>query len=305
MKELVLGTAQFAWTIQRPQAFDLLDAWLSAGHNRVDCATNYPINKNPADFRAAERILREYCQAHGLNDLRITMKVGSLNNLRTPDASLSPSFLYMMADEYRQLLGDNLHTLMLHWDHREDPAEIADTLEALRRIRQEHGLQVGLSGIARPDLYAATNADIGLQFELQLKHNIFHSDLPRYAPLLPCVQAYAYGVNAGGVKLDGAHPPDGTLAARGGSPEPFVPQLAYIRERMEIWTRDFVRPPARDMNQIGLLYAALHPDLYGMILGPSSPAQLRRSLEWLRDLETFDYADVYRDLSRGLPAKLS
>ncbi|MFN4079500.1 MAG: aldo/keto reductase [Saprospiraceae bacterium] len=298
MKELVLGTAQFAWTIERAQAFALLDVWLSEGHRRIDCATNYPINKNPADFRAAESILREYCVAHGLRDLKITMKVGSLNNLRTPDAALSPSFLYMMADEYRNLFGDNLHTLMLHWDHREDAAEIADTVEALRSIGEDYGLQAGLSGIARPDLYAAANADMGLYFELQLKHNVFHSDLPRYAPLREYVRTFAYGLNAGGVKLDGANNPNSTLAARGGSAASFEPQLAYIRQRMENWTRDFVRPPVRDMNQIGLLYAALHPDLYGMLLGPSSSAQLRRSLEWLRDVETFDYADVYRDLRK-------
>ena len=73
-KSLVLGTAQWGWNVSAREAFGLLDAWLQAGFRAVDCATNYPINRNPADFRAAEKILLEYVRAHGLHDLRVTMK---------------------------------------------------------------------------------------------------------------------------------------------------------------------------------------------------------------------------------------
>ncbi|MFM7399869.1 MAG: aldo/keto reductase, partial [Bacteroidota bacterium] len=66
-KELVLGTAQWGWTIGREKAFEILEHWLNTGFRAVDCATNYPINREPACFRAAEGILSEFIQAHGLS----------------------------------------------------------------------------------------------------------------------------------------------------------------------------------------------------------------------------------------------
>ncbi|MEO6759415.1 MAG: aldo/keto reductase, partial [Saprospiraceae bacterium] len=85
---LLLGTAQWGWTVSRTEAFQLLDAWLKAGHRGIDCATNYPINRQLRDFRAAEKILAEYFVAHGLQDLQVTMKIGSLDNLRSPEPNL-------------------------------------------------------------------------------------------------------------------------------------------------------------------------------------------------------------------------
>jgi aryl-alcohol dehydrogenase-like predicted oxidoreductase len=67
MKQLLLGTAQWGWTVNRTQAFDLLEAWFKAGYQAVDGATNYPINKNPDHWRASETILAEFVQAHGLD----------------------------------------------------------------------------------------------------------------------------------------------------------------------------------------------------------------------------------------------
>ena len=75
MKDLVLGTAQWGWTIDRQTAFSLLDFWLEPGERHVDAATNYPIDKNPAHFRLSEQMLSEYLAAHGLHDLRIVMKL--------------------------------------------------------------------------------------------------------------------------------------------------------------------------------------------------------------------------------------
>jgi len=182
-KTLMLGTAQWGWTVSKGEAFQLLDAWLGAGFRAIDCATNYPINRNPADFRAAEKILQEYIYAHGLSDLHITIKIGSLDNLRSPDVNLAPSFVQMMAEEYLRVFGANLACTMFHWDNRDQIGEIRASLEALQRIQNEHGIRPGLSGIAHPKIYAAANADLGLSFEIQLKHNVLQSDFERYAPL--------------------------------------------------------------------------------------------------------------------------
>ena len=146
-KTLVLGSAQWGWNVSPAEAFRLLDAWLGSGRRDIDCATNYPINRNPADFRASEKILLEYVQAHGLRDLRITMKIGSLDNMRSPEVNLAPSFVLMMGEEYHRLFDTNLHCLMFHWDNRDDEAAIRASLEALAILQKEAGIRPGLSGI--------------------------------------------------------------------------------------------------------------------------------------------------------------
>lgn len=298
-KQLLLGTAQWAWTVSREEAFQLLDHWLKAGQKGIDSATNYPIDKNPAHFRAAENILQEYLRAHGLSDLQVTMKIGSLDNLRSPEINLSPSFVRMMAGEYRRLLGTNLHGIMLHWDNRNDPEAIADTLHALADVCREEGLRPGLSGIRHPEVYAPIVEQMQMSFDIQLKHNILHSDLPRYAPFQRSAHRYfAYGINAGGLKLEGEYAPDSTLKARGGDPTAAEDLLARIREALPQWNTAFVRPPITAFYQIGLLFAALQPHLDGVVLGCSSIAQLRQTLNFWRDLETFDYADIFEQLNK-------
>lgn len=303
MKRLLLGTATWGWTVPPNEAYRLLDAWLGKGYRHIDAATNYPINKNPADFRASEKILLDYVRAQGLTDLEITMKVGSLNNMRTPEINLAPSFLYMMAEEYQRLFGPNLQTVMLHWDNRDDASAVGESLEALHRIEQELGLQPGLSGIRHPEVYAQMNEAIRLAFHIQFKHNVLQSDLTRYAPLIHGASAaphqfFAYGINAGGLKLAGEYPAGSTFLARGGDPEKAAAVLATLRRQLPEWNLAAVRPPIRTLNQIGLIHAGLHPGINGILLGVSSVSQLEESLDFWRNLETFDYSDVYSALQK-------
>lgn len=296
---LLLGTAQWGWTVGRDAAFQILDAWLAAGFREIDAATNYPINKNPADFRAAEKILLEYIRAHGLRDLAVTMKIGSLDNLRSPEANLSPSFVLMMADEYRRLFGDNLHGLMLHWDNRDDATAIGATLGALAVAREEFGVQPGLSGIAHPAIYAHANTDYGLVFDIELKHNVLQSDFERYEPFRGGNHRFlAYGINAGGAKLEGPYPAGSTFLTRGGDPEKTLKKLERLRALLPKLNTAFVRPPIRTMNHVGLIYAGLQPGIGGVILGISSVAQLRETLDFWRNLETFEYGDAWQALQR-------
>ena len=305
-KSLLLGTAQWGWNTARTEAFRLLDTWLAAGHRAVDGATNYPINRNPADFRAAEKILHEYIQAHGLHDLQVTMKIGSLDNLRSPDVNLAPSFVLMMGEEYLRQFRENLRCVMLHWDNRDDDAAIRESLQALAVLEKNFGLRPGLSGIAHPEAYARANAELALGFDIQLKHNVFQSDYERYAPLRlashPSLLTTrsstftAYGINGGGVKLDANYSSDSTYLARGGNPEKVAAALEKIRDLLPGWSTAFVRPPVKTMNHIGLIHAGLHPGIQNILLGVSSVTQLRETLDFWRNLETFDYADVWAAL---------
>lgn len=306
MKSLILGSAQWGWNVSRTEAFQLLDAWLDTGRRDVDCATNYPINRNPADFRAAEKILIEYVRAHGLRDLRITMKIGSLDNMRSPEVNLSPSFVLMMGEEYYRLFDENLDCLMFHWDNRDDAAEIRTSLESLVRLQKEANIRPGLSGIKFPEAYSRANEEFNLAFNIQLKHNVFQSDFDRYKPFLSNTQTvkhsfFAYGINGGGVKLDEHYEPDSVFLARGGQPEKVSATLEKIRSLLPDWSTAFVRPPVKTMNHIGLIYAGLQPDLSGILLGVSSVSQLKETLDFWRNLETFDYGDVFQALNKIAP----
>lgn len=306
-KILLLGSAQWGWTVSKTEAYRLLNAWIEAGFREVDCATNYPINRNAADFRAAEKILLEYIRAHGLRDLRITMKIGSLDNMRSPEANLSPSFIQMMGAEYRRLFGENLRCIMLHWDNRDDEPAIRASLEAQAILQKELGIQPGLSGIKHPEVYARANKDFCLAFDIQLKHNVFQSDIERYAPFFstdqPIKQSnnhqfFAYGINAGGIKLEGKYEPGSAFLARGGQPEKVNALLENIRDLLPRLNTAFVRPPLKTMNHLGLIHAGLHPRLNGILLGVSSVNQLNETLDFWKNLGTFDYSDVYAALNK-------
>ncbi|MEQ1745750.1 MAG: aldo/keto reductase [Saprospiraceae bacterium] len=299
-KKLQLGTAQWGWTVSPDEAFRLLDAWLAAGHRSVDAATNYPINKNPEDFRAAERILLEYVRAHGLRDLDITMKIGTTDNMRTPDTNLAPSFVLMMAAEYARLFGENLRVLMLHWDNRDDPSAIRGTMEAFANVRSELGLRPGISGVNHPEAYREATQGLDLEFDIQLKHNVLISHLLRYAVFSePGHRRFAYGINAGGLKLEGAYPAVSTFFARGGDPDNAAAVLEKIRTSQPRWNTAHVRPPVRTMNHVGLIYAGQNAQLDGLVLGCSNVAQLNETLDFWRNVEAFDYADVVADLSKA------
>lgn len=306
-KSLMLGSAQWGWNVSPNEAFRLLDAWMASGRRELDCATNYPINRRPADFRAAEKILLEYIRAHGLRDLRITMKIGSLDNMRTPDVNLAPSFILMMGEEYHRVLGDNLDCLMIHWDNRDNASEIGASLQALASLQRDAGIRPGLSGIKHPDIYHQANESVGLSFDIQLKHNALQSDFERYTPFLqttrstielPANRFYAYGINAGGVKLDAHYEPGSVFLARGGQPDKVAGMLERIRSLLPALNTAFVRPPVITMNHLGLIYAALHPHTSGMLLGVSSVAQLEETLNFWRNLHSFDYSDVFMAINK-------
>lgn len=294
---LILGTAMWGWTTSRETAFALLDEWYAKGFREVDGATNYPINRQPEDFRRAENILLDWIKTHGVTDLEVMMKIGSVNNLRTPEHVLTKSFVLMMLDEYGYLFGKNLGTLMVHWDNREGVEAIGETLEALQTAI-EKGLQVGLSGIRHPEIYAALNQDFQLDFRIQIKHNVLQSDYGRYAPFHGRRRFIAYGINAGGLKLDPAlYAENSSLKARGADPDNLQPQVEKLNRIVAEANRSASRMAITAMYQIGLIYAFYQPDMQGILLGVSNLEQLKTSIDFYNLLNHNDYHDVFEKIS--------
>ena len=50
------------------------------------------------------------------------------------------------------------------------------------------------------------------------------------------------------------------------------------------------------MHQVGLIYAAYHPQMKGVLVGPSKVHQLESTLDFFRSLRQYDYRDVYEEL---------
>lgn len=296
IKDLFLGTAQWGWTTDRQVAFQLLDTFYKDGFRSVDCATNYPINANPADFRVAETILAEWLNAHAIQDMKVMMKIGSLTNNRSPECNLGKSFMLMSMEQYKNCLHENLDCLMLHWDNREDEAEMAETMEAFKVIRSE-GLEVGLSGIKHPEIYARLNEKYGFSFYIQLKHNLLHSDYLRYKPFHGQARFIAYGLNAGGIKLDASvYHSNSVLLARGvpNSTESVVHQLKEVLAQAN---RNTGRPPITEFFQVGLLYASSVAELERVLVAPSTVEQWNKTLDFFHAMQQYDYRDLVTSLS--------
>ena len=294
--QLYLGTAMWGWTIDRPTAFALLDTFYAAGFRDVDTATNYPIDKNPDHWRLAETWLAEWIGQRGIEDLRVMVKVGSINNLQTPDHRLSRSFLLMQCAAYQRLFGPCLDTLMIHWDNRETAVEVADSVAALAEIAAA-GCRIGLSGIRHPHHYRPPLREAGLSPFIQVKHNLLQSDYGRYAAFHGAGRFIAYGINAGGIKLDGQYDATSSLVQRGKQHQ----RIAFDTDQLRT-LGGHADPPLTRFNEWGMLYAHAHPDFCGILLGTSRVAQLESSIAFHRRLMNGELDALYDPL-RELAAR--
>lgn len=283
----------WGWNTSKETALALLDEWYAQGFRQVDTATNYPIDKNPEHFRLAENILLEWIKTHGINDLQIMMKIGSVNNLFTPEHILTKSFILMMSDEYHHLFKNNLATIMVHWDNRENAEEINETLEAFSTIKN-NGLNIGLSGIKRPDLYFELNKKWGLGFSIQIKHNIIYSDYNRYADFHGKPRFITYGINAGGLKLNADnYSKNSTLKTRGGNIDNEPPILQKIKKIISAFNSTTNKSPITAFYQVGMVNAFYHKDVSSILLGTSKVAQLQENIRFYRLLQEMDYSDLF------------
>lgn len=295
---LTLGTAMWGWTMPKTTCFEILDFYYERGFRKIDTATNYPINKQPEDFRRSENILLEWIKTHGVQDLETIVKVGSVNNLRSPEHNLSKSFILMNLDDYRHKYDSNFNMLMIHWDNRDNKEAIQETLEALDEARKL-GLEIGLSGIQHPDIYKELNKTFQFDFHIQFKHNILQSDYNKYKVFHGNGRFMTYGMNAGGIKLESKdYTESSSLKARGGNIEQEHPITSRLQQILTKANENATRPALNTMNQIGLLYAYYSPDVESLLIGPSKLSQLKDSLEFYMQLQSYDFTDIYKKLDR-------
>lgn len=290
----ILGTALWGWIIEKETAFELLDYFYEKGHRRVDCATNYPINKNEADFRKAEKILLEWIRANGIEDLELMTKVGSIHNLGTPENNLTKSFLLINLDYYQGMFKENLDCFMIHWDNREDENEIAESIKVLD-IANERGLKIGLSGIKHPEMYAAFIKDSKEKIQIQIKHNLLASAYHHYDVLNENAAFLVYGINAGGIKLNAKRYNENNSyfirTGKGNNDHPIINELE--RELFNVNEALKIQPAITTFNECGMIFAAYTKGVSSVILGTSSIEQLDESLNFIESLQKNNYEALY------------
>lgn len=295
-KTLILGTAMWGWSVRKDPAFSLLDEFYQAGGRFVDTATNYPINKDPACFRFAENVLFEWIKLRKPPSLNIIMKIGSLSNDGSSANDLSPEFIASSAKTYKDKFGQYLHALCLHWDNRSESAAVKASLEALRSAAAAPTLW--LSGIKHPEVYAESVPDMPCTFNIQVKHNLFYSDLPRYRLLRSRAAFYAYGLNAGGAGLSPAPRSGSSARLRGidaSKYEGYIGKLKEVIRRSE--AAGFT---LTTLNELSLLNTWMTQGIEGIIIGPSDRKQLEQTMNFVRRLEDTGAEDGYRRIVREL-----
>ena len=293
---LVLGTAFWGWTVETGQAFALLDAFYRAGFRKIDTATNYPINRRAEDFRQAEKMLAEWTRAHGISDLEVIVKIGSLDNSGSPRNNLSPGFLMMNRDYYLGILGSNLYCLMLHWDNRNDEGAVAESLETIKAFESD-GIRPGLSGVKFPAIHASLCRSLDVRPLIELKHNLWYSGLEHYEAFSSLNPEFiAYGITGGGMKLNRQHyRQDSAWLVRGRTPEERTQEVvAFGKWLEEINSRH--KTTIENIHHAGLLYAFYHEEIDGVIIGPSRLSQLEDSLEKFQNMKDADLAPLFAEL---------
>lgn len=286
--DLILGTSLWGWTVSENTCFEILDEFYDNNFREIDTATNYPINKDSRFFRFAETIIKNWIRLNGINDLIITIKVGSIDNSGSADNNLSYSFLIMSQDYYLETFTSNLGTFMIHWDNRNDEEDISQTICALNIINMKN--KVGLSGIKEPEIYHKYLKDNNITIPVQIKHNIFTSQYNRYKIFHGLGRFVAYGINAGGLKLTNEYTSTNSAIVRGISTSQYQKYLPYLRELISN------SADCKSLNDLSMIYAFNSPYIEGMISGASSRNQIKETIRSFNSYSQFDTSKLYHDL---------
>ncbi|UUT11187.1 aldo/keto reductase [Pseudomonas zeae] len=283
-KQLVLGTALWGWGIERDQAYHLLEQFLLSGGTMVDTATNYPINKRSEDFGLAVRWLADWAEHNADSNLALTVKIGSRDNMGSPDVHLAPDDIARASDILMGQFGSALSCVSIHWDNRSDDdvhgATVAQTVEAMYKLEQQ-GLAIGLSGIRHPEAYYKANPSLSQKWIIQVKENFkTHAARSSYEAWFPDAKYLAYGINLGGLKTEVSKTNSSMELRNINIPQAFTEKLVdFINAPHEF------EPRPTTLNELALAASFVNPALSGIVIGPRNTDQLDSTLTYWKSLQ--------------------
>ena len=273
MKQLVLGTAMWGWSVPKDLCFTLLDKFYLEGGRYIDTATNYPLNDNKDCFKSAERAILEWIEINQIKDLKIIYKVGSLSNSKVPENNISPNYLMNEIERLYNNFGKNLYTIMIHWDNRDDVYEIEQTLNYLSGLKK---IDVGFSGIKHPEIYShvMNKLEWEIPMTIELKHNFIQTSLSAYKPLFKWnPKLIAYGICAGGLKLSEDKYTEKSYVTLARSKNYHSEMLSKeIEKELSLIIKS--NKKIGNLYNFAMLFAENTPELYGYIVAPTKIEQL-------------------------------
>lgn len=292
-KSTVLGSALWGWAVDRKEAFAMMDRYAERGGRIIDCASNYPINRQPKDYGIAEQWIYEWLRENASEQTKVWMKVGAIDNLGSPANDLSASRLEQLLEHYRNRFDASLGIFAIHWDDRDRREEIDDSLAVISDALAA-GIGIGFSGLKHPALYAGLRPGLAGDWWIQVKENIASSQArKKYFYHFPKARYFAYGINMGGVKLEPAAPESST-ALRG-----VVPPSELVDALEAFLNSDHgLKPKPQNLNELALARTYLDPGLSGVILGPRNVRQLDASLEYWHRLRQESQPGMYEAIAQ-------
>lgn len=277
-KTILLGSALWGWGIDKKTVFKILDQFISHGYRAIDIATNYPISNNADEYGQSLNWLKEWMSQNLDINLEITCKIGSLENIKTTNNSLKKSFLSTTKEILIQEFGSSLKCLMIHWDNRDKLNEIKKTIDFFSETYKE-GINIGLSGIKNPEIYANASKDLKEKWIIQVKENILNNKSRlKYEKFFANSHYQAYGINLGGIKFNKDESRISSVNRNISFPNGEIEKLnkLYLESK----------PESSNSSIYDFLLTSIYRNekISSIIIGPSNIMQLNSSLETLREL---------------------
>lgn len=303
-KKLVLGTALWGWGIERREAYELLEHFLQSGGSIVDTATNYPINKHKEDFGLAVSWIADWVQQHGDTGLALTVKIGSRDNMGSPDVNLTPDNIERSADTLKSQFDNALSCVSIHWDNRADEdhqrVAIAQTVDAMSKLEQA-GFSIGLSGIKYPELYFKADPTLAEKWIIQVKENFMtRAAREAYQTWFPKAKYLAYGINLGGLKIEAPKTNSSIELRQINIPQSLTERLGHFLNSDHGFA-----PRPMTLNELALAASYVNPALSGVIIGPRNLEQLKSTLAYWKALEENTNKYIGLKIFNQLPKDLS
>lgn len=173
---LCLGSNVFGWTVDRADAFRILDSLVEAGLNFIDTADVYSTWVSGNEGGESESIIGEWLKTRGRRDrVVIATKVGS--DMGPGRKGLSARYIRAaVEDSLRRLESDHIDLYQAHRDDPETPQE--ETLQTFATLIDEGKVRaVGASNFGADRLRSAldisTRAGLPRYESLQPQYNLY------------------------------------------------------------------------------------------------------------------------------------
>jgi aryl-alcohol dehydrogenase-like predicted oxidoreductase len=188
---LVLGTNVFAWTVDEPQAFRILDRAFESGLNFFDTANTYPKWVPGNRGGESETIIGNWLARSGKRDqVILATKVGM--EMGDGRQGLAPGYIQEQAeDSLRRLRTDRIDVYFAHKDDPKTP--LAETLGAFQRLIDQGKVRaIGASNYTGSRLREALETGVPYQV-LQPLYNLMERE-PYESDLAPVAARYGLAV---------------------------------------------------------------------------------------------------------------